>query len=94
METKQDILRITRDDFMVIIRHSDSTPDDIYGDRITMEWTDYVANEWSEEYDNLAQALTRCALLLECESSDWELGFKMTSEQHKDMHQAFVEDNL
>jgi len=94
METKREIVRITRDDFMVIIRHSDSSPDDIYGDRITMEWTDYVANEWSEEYPNLAQALTRCALLLECEMSDWELGFATTPEQHSDIHRGFVSDCL
>lgn len=94
METKREILSIIRDEVGIVIRHSDPSPDDIYGDRITLSWTDYVANQWDEEYANLAQALTRCALLIECEMSDWELGFTMTPEQHSDMHRGFVSDCL
>lgn len=88
METKQEIMSLIRDDVGIVIRHSGD------GDKVVLSWTDYVANQWDEEYDNLAQALTRCALLIECEMSDWELGFTMTPEQHSDMHRGFVSDCL
>ena len=90
MGTKREILSIIRDGVGIVIRRSDPCPDDIYGDRVTLSWTVYVAYQWDEEYDNLAQALTRCALLIECEMSDWELGFKTTPEQHSDIHRGFV----
>jgi hypothetical protein len=87
METKQEIMSLIRDEVGIVIRQGD-------GDKVILSWTDYVINQWDEEYDNLAQALTRCALLIECEMSDWELGFTMTPEQHSDMHRGFVSDCL
>jgi hypothetical protein len=87
METKQEIMSLIRDEVGIVIRQGD-------GDKVILSWTDYVINQWDEEYDNLAQALTRCALLIECEMSGWELGFTMTPEQHSDMHRGFVSDCL
>lgn len=40
-----------------------------------LKWTDFVANEWREEYGTLAQALLRLAVLVQCAENDWEVGF-------------------
>ena len=41
----------------------------------TLWWTDFVANEWFENYDNLSTLLLRLAILVYCGEKDWEIGF-------------------
>jgi hypothetical protein len=53
-----------------------------------------VANDWSEVFDTLAEAFTRCALLLECMYSGWELGFAHSSREHIDHHRKFVNEGI
>jgi len=88
METEQEILSIFRDEVGIVIRRGDGA------DKVVLSWTDYVANQWDEEYDNLAQALTRCALLLACEAADWKLCFDTTPEEHKSLHDVFTHTSL
>lgn len=48
---------------------------DIYNNGYVLKWTDFVANEWREEYGTLAQVLLRLAVLVQCGENDWEMGF-------------------
>lgn len=41
--------------------------------RFTLEWTDYVANDWCEVFDTLSVALARLAVLAKCEEHDWDV---------------------
>lgn len=38
-------------------------------------WTDFVANDWSEQYATLGGALARVALLADCGATDWRSMF-------------------
>jgi hypothetical protein len=42
----------------------------------TIQWTDFVANDWCEVYDSLSEALGRLALLSACQEDGWEIGFR------------------
>lgn len=83
-----EVVNMNLNDAGIIIRYIND------GAKVEFWWTDYVANEWSEVYDNLAQAFTRCALLLECEASNWELGFKNIDSAHVIEHNEFVMLNI
>lgn len=41
----------------------------------TLWWTDFVANEWFETYDNLSTLLLRLAVLVHCGETGWNEGF-------------------
>jgi hypothetical protein len=40
-----------------------------------LTWTDYVVNEWTENYPTLSVALARAAALVSCGEAGWEKGF-------------------
>jgi hypothetical protein len=44
-----------------------------------LEWTDFVANDWSETFPNMSTALARLALLAYCCETDWDATFKNDS---------------
>lgn len=74
METTQVLFKIdiTNSDDVVdaaawIIKH---------GDVYEVQWTDFVANDWSEKYVTMGAALARIALLADCGASDWTTSFK------------------
>lgn len=47
-----------------------------------LRWTDYVANEWTEHYRTLAEALARVAVLAYClQDEDSLLGFKTSYDE-------------
>ena len=79
---KKEILNIKFDDFQAIISVADG--------KAELWWTDYVANEWSEDYDSVAIALTRLALLVECDMAEWNIGFITTPKEHVAEHNAFA----
>ncbi len=37
----------------------------------TVEWTDYVANDWERQFPSPSHALAWVAFLLHCEERDW-----------------------
>lgn len=63
-------------------------------DKFIINWTDYVANEWTEEYTKLSAALTRLAMLAACGEADWDLGFSTTPEHHEVASENFMNENL
>ena len=46
-----------------------------------LEWTDFVANDWSETFPNMSTALARLALLAFCCETDWDAMFKDDSSE-------------
>jgi hypothetical protein len=64
------------------------------GAKFIVNWTDYVANEWTEEYDLLSEALMRLAMLAACKESNWELGFSTSPEEHQVLVAEFMEEVL
>lgn len=62
--------------------------------KFIVNWTDYVANEWTEEYDKMSAALTRLAMLAACQEAGWDLGFSTTPEQHEQATEDFMDENL
>lgn len=61
-------LELHRDDYRAAITER---PDGTVG----LWWTDYVANDWSEEFPTVAEALCSLAALEACRASDWEKSF-------------------
>ena len=45
------------------------------GDGFVLRWSDFVANEWEENYGSLSVALVRVAALVRCGESGWAQGF-------------------
>ena len=43
--------------------------------RGVIRWTDYLVNEWSEEYDTVSLAIARAAALYACGEESWDKGF-------------------
>ena len=43
----------------------------------TLVWTDFVANAWTETYEDLGAAIARIALLAEAGAQDWAPSFSM-----------------
>jgi beta-mannanase len=86
--TELEVFNAKYEDVQIIIRYIHE------GDKVELWWTDYVANDWSEIFDTLAEAFTRCALLLECMYSGWELGFAHSSREHIDHHRKFVNEGI
>lgn len=48
----------------------------IHQQLFTVQWTDFVANDWCEVYETLSEALGRVALLSACQESNWDIGFR------------------
>lgn len=70
-----------------IIRNADDT--------FTVNWTDYVANEWTETYEDLSVALLRMAMLAACKELNWDCGFiTTTQEQHLEAAQEFFNQTI
>ena len=46
----------------------DTATDDAFGEGFTLHWTDYVANDWAETYDDVATAVLRMGLIAACEN--------------------------
>lgn len=44
-------------------------------------WTDFVANQWTEEYKSLSALLLRLAVLVRCGEEAWRLGFTQEPER-------------
>jgi len=58
--------------------------------RFTLEWTDYVVNDWCEVFDTLSVALARLAVLAKCEEQNWDV-FMMDAPQFVERWSTFVE---
>lgn len=41
----------------------------------TLYWTDYVANDWTEWYEDVSTALARLACLARCQETNWDAFF-------------------
>lgn len=41
-----------------------------------LTWTDSVANDWTESYDNMSTALLRLATLVKCGELEWDTLFR------------------
>ena len=48
-----------------------------------LEWTDFVANDWREEFRDLSSALARLALLAYCAATDWNSSFADESDKFR-----------
>lgn len=53
--------------------------------KYVLTWTDFVANDWTEEYVDLSVALLRLACLARCEEDDWSPGFRDDATKFPDM---------
>ncbi len=51
------------------------------GSGFVLSWTDYVANEWTEEYPDLSLALLRLAVLQRCAESGFDRMFGQDHQQ-------------
>lgn len=56
----------------------------------SVEWHDFVANDWVERFDSLAVALARVAALVHCGSSDWASGFATDSQAFSVVADSFL----
>ncbi len=81
-----EIIRLTNNDYQATITDEDGV--------FVLWWTDYVANEWSENYTSLATALIRLALLAECKDRDWDAGFNYVPADHEKIAGAFIAGNV
>lgn len=79
---KNSLMNLRHDDYMAEIRSTE--------DGFELWWTDYVANEWSEIYRTLAQAIARLALLQHCCETWWEARFVASPERFADDFDVFV----
>jgi len=57
-----------------------------------LRWNDGVANEWSEEFDDLSTALARLAVLMRCGETGWSTGFAQTPKYFADHADAFFKE--
>lgn len=55
-----------------------------------LEWTDFVANDWREEFSTLSSVLARAALLAHCAGTDWVAGTKDSAEEHDERWSKFA----
>jgi len=65
-----------------------------YGAGYLLEWTDFVANDWSEEFPELPAALARLALLAHCASTGWEAGFTSEPLEFTEKWRDFAESSV
>jgi hypothetical protein len=82
--------------FEVSLKHDDfgCSINEVDG-KFVITWTDWVANEWTETYDNFSEAIARLALLAACCESKWMLGFQQNSEaQHVTATKEYFAANL
>ena len=56
----------------------------------SLSWTDYIANEWVEDFSKLSLALARVAVLAECYEHNWEVGFVYHEEDFGRLAQNFL----
>ena len=59
-------------------------------DGYSVEWHDFIANDWVERFDSLAVALARVAALVHCGSSDWASGFATDAQAFSVVADSFL----
>lgn len=62
--------------------------------RFTLEWTDYVANDWCEVFDTLSVALARLAVLTKCEEHNWDVFMAHDPAPFAERWKTFVEKEV
>lgn len=62
--------------------------------RGVIRWTDYVVNEWAEEYDTVSVAIARAAALYACGESKWEDGFAFDQDSFTAATKSFFAGTL
>jgi hypothetical protein len=70
------------------------TNEDNFGGAAKLFWTDYVANDWEEEFPTVSDALGRVALLRACEESNFEKYFVNSPENFVDNFAEFAKQEL
>lgn len=59
-----------------------------------LRWTDYVANEWCEEFPTVAHAFARLSMLYVCADSNWEKGFANNPEKFTEILDTFIQSQV
>ncbi len=62
--------------------------------KFVLEWTDYVAGDWSEEFDTIDVAYARLAVLLACREANWTCGFAHKTETFAPWARAFLSNSI
>lgn len=62
--------------------------------RYTLAWHDHIVNSWEETFSSLSVAMMRLALLIACEESAWEDGFRLSPSDHENAAKEFIAQNL
>lgn len=60
----------------------------------TLQWNDFVINEWEEHHHTLSAALARVALLAACAEADWKPGFADDTKDHATHWREFLAESL
>lgn len=55
------------------------------GRPFVLHWTDYVANDWSKQFENLSEAVVALAMLIRCGEDAWRSGFNVDGEELDDV---------
>jgi hypothetical protein len=58
--------------------------------KFILRWTDFVANEWAEEFPTMSVALLRLASLIACGESDWHNGFNQVPAEFTNLGKDFL----
>jgi len=58
--------------------------------KFILRWTDFVANEWAEEFPTMSVALLRLATLIACGESGWRNGFQQEPDGFTNLGKDFL----
>ena len=73
--SKQEIFKLVRNDYEVVVSEfKEVTATDVHV-VYEVRWTDFLANEWVENFYALSYAIARVSALVNCEEYKWRKGF-------------------
>jgi hypothetical protein len=94
MKYQNKLARINFRDMGITIETENHEHEDNLGGAAKLFWTDYVANDWEEEFSTVSEALGRLALLRACEESGFEKYFVNSPETFQKNFKAFLDSEL
>jgi len=94
MKYQNKLARINFRDMGITIETENHQHEDNLGGAAKLWWTDYVANDWEEEFSTVSEAIGRVALLRACEESNFEKYFVNSPEKFAQNFKAFLNSEL
>lgn len=82
LDLAQLMCEISTDDYRAMVLKGVDDSGFIY-------WTDFVANEWCEHYEEVSTAMARLAALQACQEADWNKFFMQEPKEFAKMYLEF-----